>query len=201
MKKSSDQPSWDTVRFPPELTMERLLEATQGKVVAATSLGQARLSVVAIAEKVAAGEASNPISTAGSELHARLQAEPISAELESALVKFVTAMSDRMRRQQSVIDHLMTLIPEAVTFSRHEEARSRGSQKHVKNPEAAAKAAAKHEAKAFWLEREQGQHPKLRTEEQFAMEVIRRWPVLTSIGNVKAWSTAWRKEARRGDGK
>lgn len=84
--------------------------------------------------------------------------------------------------------------PSAVGAS---NARQGGRAKLAKNPEAAAKERAKTAALALWKEREAGKHPKLRTEDQFAIEVCRRWPVLTSIAVVKKWSTSWRAESRR----
>lgn len=74
-------------------------------------------------------------------------------------------------------------------------ARKGGRAKVAKNAKSQAKAKAKMEAKALWLERESGRQPKLRTEDSFAIEVCRRWPVLGSIGTIRKWSTQWRKEA------
>lgn len=66
-----------------------------------------------------------------------------------------------------------------------------GRNRHANSPVQGAKT----KAKVLWEEREAGKHPGLRTEDQFAIEACRRWPELTSIGTVKKWSTAWRKEA------
>ena len=51
-------------------------------------------------------------------------------------------------------------------------------------------------SKALWEEREAGKHRKLVTEDQFAMEVMRRYPELKSIASIKKRSTRWRNEAR-----
>lgn len=56
--------------------------------------------------------------------------------------------------------------------------------------------AAKMEAIKLWQERRAGQHPRLRTNEQFATEVMRRWPVLTSSKVICGWCTDWEKEAK-----
>jgi hypothetical protein len=55
---------------------------------------------------------------------------------------------------------------------------------------------AKAEAKKLWQERRLGGHPKLRTQEQFATEVMRRWPILTSSKVICGWCTKWNKEAK-----
>ena len=65
-----------------------------------------------------------------------------------------------------------------------------------KNPLLQKKAAAKAEVKTLYLEWKLGKYPKLRTNEQFAMEVMRRWPVLQSLGSILNWMTGWKRESR-----
>ena len=67
----------------------------------------------------------------------------------------------------------------------------------VRNPQQAAKQIAKTEAQGLWHERHAGKHPKLRTNEQFATEVLRRWPVLISSKVICGWCTNWNKEAKK----
>ena len=55
---------------------------------------------------------------------------------------------------------------------------------------------AKQEAFKLWSERRAGKHPKLRTNEQFATECMRQWPVLTSAKVILGWCAKWAKEAR-----
>lgn len=57
---------------------------------------------------------------------------------------------------------------------------------------------AKREASQLWRERYAGKHPKLRTNEQFAAECMRRWPELTSAKVILGWCTEWNKRAKRG---
>lgn len=57
--------------------------------------------------------------------------------------------------------------------------------------------AAKAQAFRFWQERRAGKHPRLRTNEQFAMECMRRWKALTSPKVILGWCTKWNKEARQ----
>ncbi|MGH8031304.1 MAG: hypothetical protein ACREO8_02815 [Luteimonas sp.] len=76
--------------------------------------------------------------------------------------------------------------------ARKETAQIANRARLAKDPKQSAKVA----AHLLWQEREMGKHPVLRTEDQFAMEVCRRWSELTSIGTVKKWSTAWRKHAK-----
>lgn len=74
--------------------------------------------------------------------------------------------------------------------------RKRGALvRHANDPKQAAKAG----ALELWMERHAGKHPKLRTVDQFAMEVIRRWPVLQSIGTIREWSRKWSKQVREGE--
>ena len=56
---------------------------------------------------------------------------------------------------------------------------------------------AKAEAKKLWQERREGKHPSLRTNDQFSIEVLRRWPVITSLGSVKNWCTEWNREVKK----
>jgi hypothetical protein len=58
------------------------------------------------------------------------------------------------------------------------------------------KQAAKAGAQALWLERHAGKHSDLRTVDQFATEVMKRWPVLTSHKNICDWSADWTKQAK-----
>ena len=73
-----------------------------------------------------------------------------------------------------------------------------GDGKIAKNPTAKQKAEAKAGALALWKERQAGRHPKLRTVEQFATEVMRRWPVLSSAKVICGWSARWTKEVKGG---
>lgn len=87
-----------------------------------------------------------------------------------------------------------------------ENAQKAGQQKKEKNPTARAKHAVRQKAFELWEKREHGRlgpdlRAALRTEEQFAMEVVRLWPDLTTIGTVRKWSTEWRKQARRNQAK
>ncbi|MFC5526140.1 hypothetical protein ACFPPA_10335 [Rhodanobacter ginsengisoli] len=71
--------------------------------------------------------------------------------------------------------------------------KSRGATKKLASD---VKQAAKAEALKLWQTRRAGQHKQLRTNEQFATETMRRWPVLTSSKVICGWCTAWEKEAR-----
>lgn len=74
------------------------------------------------------------------------------------------------------------------------EARRRGGRaRHATDP----KTKAKTEALKLWQERRAGKHPKLRTNEQFAIECMRRWPVLTSAKVICGWCTDWNKAAKK----
>lgn len=71
--------------------------------------------------------------------------------------------------------------------------RSMGGKRRAAND---SRTSAKADAFELWKERRAGKHPKLRTNEQFAMECMRRWPALTSIKVICGWCTIWTKEAK-----
>jgi hypothetical protein len=86
------------------------------------------------------------------------------------------------------------LSEELVRLEITERARRGGEARHASDP----KQSAKKEAFKLWKERHAGKHPKLRTNEQFASECMRRWPVLTSAKNILGWCTEWNKQAKAG---
>lgn len=61
------------------------------------------------------------------------------------------------------------------------------------------KQAAKVDALALWKEWKNAKHPRLRTTEQFAIEVMRRWPVLESAKVICGWSARWNKATKAGN--
>lgn len=80
-----------------------------------------------------------------------------------------------------------------IVFHKSRIAKENGRKAHANS----AKSAAKAEALKLWNERRAGKHPKLRTNEQFATECMRRWPVLKSAKVVLGWCTTWNKQASR----
>ena len=70
--------------------------------------------------------------------------------------------------------------------------------KGLKRWEAHPQQLAKAEALKLWIERNEGKHPNLRTVEQYAIEVARRWPVLTSIKVICTWSAKLSKDVKLG---
>ncbi len=76
--------------------------------------------------------------------------------------------------------------------TRSKTAKTAAAAKLVKDP----KQTVKGEAFLLWQERHAGQHPKLRTNEQFALECMRRWPTLTSAKVICGWCTKWTRDAK-----
>lgn len=72
------------------------------------------------------------------------------------------------------------------------------SMKGFKAHENSDKAVAKAAALALWKERAAGKHPKLRTVEQYATEVMYRWPILQSSKVICGWSAKWTKQVKAG---
>lgn len=60
------------------------------------------------------------------------------------------------------------------------------------------KQAAKRQAHILWKEWKSGKHKKIRTVEQFAVEVMRRYPKLQSVNVIRRWSTEWNRELKSG---
>jgi hypothetical protein len=80
------------------------------------------------------------------------------------------------------------------------DARRRGGrQKLLKNPDAKAKADAKAAALELWKEWQHAKHPNLRRVQDFATEVMRRWPILTNAKVIEGWSAKWTKQTKAGD--
>ncbi|MEP6908062.1 MAG: hypothetical protein ABI858_08800 [Pseudoxanthomonas sp.] len=79
-----------------------------------------------------------------------------------------------------------------VAVSRTNQGKNGAASKLAKDPRQAAKAG----AFKLWKERYAGKHPKLRTNEQFATEVMRLWPVLPSSKVICGWCTVWTKEQK-----
>ncbi len=84
---------------------------------------------------------------------------------------------------------------EARAKMRSEVSRAAAKAKAAANPKTRAKAS----ALTLWIERHEGKHPNLGTVEQFATEVMRRWPVLTSAKVICGWSAKWSKQVRAGE--
>jgi hypothetical protein len=80
----------------------------------------------------------------------------------------------------------------AQTHKARDDRKKGAARKLAKDP----KQAAKKEATKLWQERYDGKHPKLGTNEQFATECMRRWPVLKSAKVILGWCTKWTKAAK-----
>lgn len=130
----------------------------------------------------------------------RLMRDPVLAAL-FAYSMFLSAQSAKEQgRPEVALDFVASgSIPlaRACSIAESTEAEAlRAKGGRAKHARSGGKVEAKEKAKELWRERLAGQHPKLRTNEQFALEVCRRWPVLTSVETVKKWCTAWHKEER-----
>jgi hypothetical protein len=60
------------------------------------------------------------------------------------------------------------------------------------------KQAAKQGVLLFWLERHNGKQRRLKTVEQFAIESMKRWPVLKSAKVICGWSAGWSRAIKSG---
>ncbi len=76
-----------------------------------------------------------------------------------------------------------------------QNARSGGKERVRRDKD--GKQAAKAMAKKLWLERRDGLHPRLKANEQFATEVMHRWPILTSSKVICGWCTDWNKQVKK----
>lgn len=105
-----------------------------------------------------------------------------------------------LKRDRAAIDALRRMDNEyqerlVDRLARYQVDRKRGAAtKLARDPKQAAKA----KALELWKERQAGKHPELRTVEQFAAEVMLRWPVLQSSKVICGWSTEWTRAVKEG---
>jgi len=103
-------------------------------------------------------------------------------KLRSIFANYMHVMYHRDKKFDASDEILQRLRPKKFA---EERARTAGLAKLAKDPKQKAKA----EVEKLWLERHCGKHKKLRTNEQFAAECLRRWPVLTSSKVICGWCT------------
>lgn len=111
-----------------------------------------------------------------------------------ALTEFLALMGAAIEARNTRLDRAIELagaIPAAVTST---AASARARAKHKNSP----KRTAKEGALELWKERHAGKRPDLRRVQDFATEVMRRWPVLTNAKTIEGWSAKWSKEAKAG---
>lgn len=119
------------------------------------------------------------------------------AELEQHPKEYLVAYILALRRVSekhfaSALDMVERIRQENIQNRR---ARRKGAaERYAKDAD--GKQAAIRESRKLWHERESGMHSKLGTEEQFALAVMRQWPVLGSVASIMKRSTLWRKQLR-----
>jgi hypothetical protein len=114
----------------------------------------------------------------------RPQLTEFAAEACIATVELYAALAKDENRDTQ-------LVTGAIGHWSRSRARKGAAAKNANDPKQAAKAA----ARELWQQWKLGSLPKIRTTEQYAVEVMRRWPVLKSAKNICEWSAAWNKEA------
>jgi hypothetical protein len=105
--------------------------------------------------------------------------------LMQASFAFGIARSLSERSEEPLTDAVLGSLRRAV-------ARRHAAMRLERDPKQAAKA----QSRKLWHERRAGKHPSLRTNEQFAAECMRRWPILTSGKVILGWCTDWNKAAK-----
>lgn len=145
--------------------------------------------------------------------NANVQVSPMNAEFfrdadvtfglldihENKLIKIDSdelpiAAHDEIGRRifEAVRTELRNTVAKVNADVRRQQSRAAAAAKQARDP----KQAAKTEAFKLWTDRHAGKHPNLRTNEQFAAECMRRWPVLTSAKVILGWCTDWNKAAK-----
>lgn len=127
------------------------------------------------------------------EVSARIQAP---APDDPCRPEDIQLLIDTAKQVEVLFEQSIRSAEAARKFEEWEKKSRFGTARTRKNPKAAEQAAAKAQAKQLWAERRAGLHPGIRTNEQFAMEALKRWSALTSIKVVCDWATQWEKEAR-----
>lgn len=129
----------------------------------------------------------------------RVAADPVICALNA----YASLLTAKKRREAGDLGAALYSLADGAWFlakacsasvaASNSHAREKGARsRHSNDPKQEAKLLARN----LWEEREQGLHAGLRTDEQFAMEVMRRWPVLGSGATIVKWSSAWRREGR-----
>jgi hypothetical protein len=104
----------------------------------------------------------------------------------------------------SIIDRSGTLISRTslalslLSYQKMGERKFAARRNSARRLAADPKAQAKSKALELWKERHAGNHPRLRRVQDFAVEVMKRWPVLTNSKTIEGWSAKWTKQAREG---
>lgn len=145
-----------------------------------------RWAMSADKEKLADQYAHNVLKGIAERGLIRAQREAIARYGYSA--SFHSAMSDSYQQDAERFAEEMCRI--------HAERRNGAVKKKANDKD--GKQAAKAGALALWLERDEGKQRKLVTVEQFAIEVMRRWPVLRSSKVICGWSAGWTKDVKAG---
>ena len=130
----------------------------------------------------------------------------LRAEVASLFMKLMIARSERRNANRNIahLDNFAMNLANrqmalaAMLTKNHEDRKKGGHKKLEKNANARAKRVAKAGALELWIERNNGKHRRLRTVEQFATEVMRRWPILTSAKVICGWSAEWSKQVKGG---
>jgi hypothetical protein len=180
------------------------LELTSTEVPGAGFLLEVRVPADAPQEYVDAAVAAmravptglDRAKTKRDEICARLMEHADAGLISGAAIDDLTRLLVLIGEIDKASDEQEESLSKMRDYERFREKSEAGSKRILRNAPAAAKAAAKQGAKALWDERHAGKHPKLRTVEQFATEVMRRWPVLTSSKVICQWSADWTREAR-----
>lgn len=107
---------------------------------------------------------------------------------------FRIAMEEYERRFKSdIARHLGPLLSEVVLTIRERQRKETASKAALARQP--GKKAAKARVKAFWLERRRGMHPRLQTNNDFAIECLRRGEEF-KFKTILGWCTQWEKEQR-----
>lgn len=187
---------FDLKRLPP-----RLVAAYEGR--APMTVGERPQTIaqaLGIPEELLSGGPDEPHDAAlQAERFARLLAWVAAQPAEQVAARYaaVTMMfyeQESLLRKLWVDDHFFAQYArDRLTKAKADRARG-GDRKRELDRD--GKQAAKTAAKELWLERRAGRHPKLATNEDFAREVMHRWPILTSAKVILGWCTRWERQAR-----
>lgn len=190
---------FDLKRLPP-----RLVAAYEGR--APMTVGERPLTIaqaMGIPEELLSGGPDEPHDPAlQAERFERLLAWVATQPAEQVAARYA-AVAMMFYEQETLLRKLWVDDHYFAQFARGRLAKTKadrvrgGNRKRERDSD--GKQAAKAAALQLWIERHNGKHPKLRTVEQFAMEVMRRWPVLENIGSIKRWSSEWTAQVRAGE--
>lgn len=117
----------------------------------------------------------------------------VERERLEVLFNFIHVVRDAHEDAHSALLKVASIsLEHAPELVRSAQGRSAAKRRVAADP----KQEAKKWARKLWEKRRAGERPDLRTNVQFAIEVMRQWQVLKNPQSILNWASKWEREAR-----